>query len=143
MGSNMHDEVCYLIAALRERLLNHPVYMEVASGDDLRGFMEGHVFAVWDFMSLLKRQQHYLNCTNVLWFPAVIARPVWLINYIVRKIEIDGDSHGPMGRELIEGLVADSPQRDERAMRAACNSIKARIELWNGTLSTLREMRAA
>jgi hypothetical protein len=37
-----------------------------------------------------------------------------------------------MGRELLEGLVADSPQRDERALRAACSSIKARIELWNG-----------
>ena len=40
-----------------------------------------------------------------------------------------------------KGLVADSPQRDERALRAACNSIKARIELWNGTLSKLRDMR--
>jgi hypothetical protein len=48
-----------------------------------------------------------------------------------------------MGRELLEGLVADSPQRHQRALHAACNSIKARIELWNGTLSTLREMRAA
>jgi hypothetical protein len=48
-----------------------------------------------------------------------------------------------MGRELLEGLVADSPQRDERALRAACSSIKARIELWNGTLSTLRGKRAA
>jgi len=65
------------------------------------------------------------------------------IYYIERHIELDGDSHGPMGRELLEGLVADSPQRDERALRAACNSIKARIDLWNGTLSTLREMRAA
>ena len=65
------------------------------------------------------------------------------IYYIERHIELDGDSHGPMGRELLEGLVADSPQRDERALRAACNSIRARIELWNGTLSTLREMRAA
>jgi len=62
---------------------------------------------------------------------------------IERHIELDGDSHGPMGRELLEGLVADSPQRHERALRAACNSIEARIELWNGTLSTLREMRAA
>src|SRR3984957_9732489 len=61
--------------------------------------------------------------------------------YIERHIELDGDSHGPMGRELLEGLVADSPQRDERALRAACNSIKARIELWNGTLNTLRDMR--
>jgi hypothetical protein len=49
--------------------------------------------------------------------------------------------HGPKGRELLEDLVADSPLRDERALRAACNSIKARIELWNGTLSKLRDMR--
>ena len=63
--------------------------------------------------------------------------------YIDRHIELDGDSHGPMGRELLEGLVADSPQRHQRALHAACNSIKARIELWNGTLSTLRRMRAA
>jgi hypothetical protein len=42
-----------------------------------------------------------------------------------------------------EGLVADSPQMHEQALRAACNSIEARIELWNGTLGTLREMRAA
>jgi hypothetical protein len=40
-------------------------------------------------------------------------------------------------------LIADSPQRNERALRAACNSIQARIELWNGTLSTLRAARAA
>src|SRR3977135_2622095 len=64
------------------------------------------------------------------------------IYYIERHIELDGDSHGPMGRELLEGLVAGSPQKDERALRAACNSIKARIDLWNGTLSTLREKRA-
>jgi hypothetical protein len=63
------------------------------------------------------------------------------IYYIDRHIELDGDSHGPMGRELLEGLVANSPERDERALRAACNSIKARIELWNGTLNAIRDMR--
>jgi hypothetical protein len=48
-----------------------------------------------------------------------------------------------MGRELLEGLVGDSPQRHERALRAACNSIEARIDLWNGTLGTLQQLRAA
>ena len=254
----------YCLAALRTQLLDHPVYAEVASVEDLRRFMEDHVFAVWDFMSLLKRLQQDLTCTKVPWFPADNARAARLINdivigeetdvdpdgsyvshldlylramvdvgastrqfdafrsmarvgvsvetamvrtgvsshvqafvahtmtlarsgsteevlaaffygrediipemfsrlqktlpgarhnndndplrhfvyYIERHIELDGDSHGPMGRELLEGLVADSPQRDERALRAACNSIKARIELWNGTLNTLRDMRA-
>jgi hypothetical protein len=65
------------------------------------------------------------------------------IYYIERHIELDGDSHGPMGRELLDNLVAHSPQSNERALRAACNSIQARIELWNGTLSTLRAVRAA
>jgi hypothetical protein len=46
-----------------------------------------------------------------------------------------------MGRELLDGLVADSPQKDERALHAACNSIKARIDLWDGTLRMLRDMR--
>jgi Protein of unknown function (DUF3050) len=66
----------------------------------------------------------------------------YFIYYVERHIELDGDSHGPMGRELLEGRVADSPQRNEWALRAACNSIQARIELWNGTLSTLRAARA-
>jgi hypothetical protein len=46
----------------------------------------------------------------------------------MRGVKTDGDSHGPKGRELLEDLVADSPQKDERALRAACHSIKARIE---------------
>jgi hypothetical protein len=71
------------------------------------------------------------------------ARLRHFIYYIERHIELDGDSHGPMGRELLDKLVADSPQRNERALRAACNSIQARIELWNGTLGTLRAARAA
>jgi hypothetical protein len=58
-----------------------------------------------------------------------------------RHIELDGDSHGPKGRELLENLVANSPDRGERALRAACISIKSRIGLWNGTLNKLRDSR--
>jgi hypothetical protein len=63
------------------------------------------------------------------------------IYYIDRHIELDGDSHGPKGRELLENLVANEPDKDERALRAACNSIKARIGLWNGTVNKLRDSR--
>ena len=253
------DHLRSLLAAL----LDHPIYTHVASVNGLTLFMEDHVFAVWDFMSLLKRLQQDMTCTRVPWFPADNARAARLINdivigeetdvdpdgsyvshldlylramadvgastrqfdtfrslarvgtsveaamvrtgvpphvqafvkhtmtlahsgsteevvaaffhgredvipemfsrlqktlpgargdkdplrhfiyYIERHIELDGDSHGPMGRELLEGLVAGSSERDERALRSACNSIKARIELWNGTLSTLRNKRAA
>jgi hypothetical protein len=47
-----------------------------------------------------------------------------------------------MGRELVEELVANAPDRQERSLRAACRSINARIELWNGTLSKLRNRHA-
>jgi hypothetical protein len=243
------------LGSLRAALLDHPLYTHVASVADLRRFMEDHVFAVWDFMSLLKRLQQDMTCIKVPWFPADNAKAARLINdivigeetdvgpdgcyvshlalylramrdigastrqferfrtlvlvgvpveialaqigaprhvqafvahtmalansgsteevlaaffygrediipemfrrlldtlygarhnddrlrhfiyYIDRHIELDGDSHGPKGRELLEDLVAHSPQAPERALRAACRSIQARIELWNGTLS--------
>jgi hypothetical protein len=257
----MPKQDCNQLTTLRAELLDHPVYAEVSSIADLRRFMEDHVFAVWDFMSLLKRLQHDMTCTEVPWFPSDNPRAARLINdivigeetdvgpdgayvshldlylramadvgastrqfdafrslargdlpveaamartgtppyvqafvahtmalsrsgateevlaaffygrediipemfrrllttlhgashdsdplrhfiyYIDRHIELDGDSHGPKGRELLTDLVADSPQRNELALRAACDSIKARIELWNGTLSKLRSMR--
>jgi hypothetical protein len=246
------------LSDLRAALLDHPIYTHVVSVADLRQFMEDHVFAVWDFMSLLKRLQQDMTCIRVPWFPADNAKAARLINdivigeetdvdpdgsyvshldlylramrdigastrqfekfrslvligipvdvalarigaplhvrafvahtmalansgsteevlaaffygrediipemfrrlldtlygaknnnarlrhfiyYIDRHIELDGDSHGPMGRELLSDLIASSPQRGERALQAACSSIEARIRLWNGTLSKLR-----
>jgi hypothetical protein len=249
------------LSSLRAALLEHAIYTQVSSPADLRQFMEDHVFAVWDFMSLLKRLQQDMTCITVPWFPADNAKAARLINdivigeetdvgpdgsymshlalylramrdigasthqfeefrslvlggvpvevaltrigapphvqtfvahtmalanagsteevlaaffygrediipemfrrlldtlygamhdgdrlrhfiyYIDRHIELDGDSHGPKGRELLENLVANSPDRGERALRAACNSIKSRIWLWNGTLNKLRDSR--
>ena len=257
MSKYDNDQLC----SLRAALLDHPIYTQVVSVADLRLFMEDHVFAVWDFMSLLKRLQQDLTCVKVPWFPADNDRAARLINdivigeetdvgpdgayvshlglylramgdigadtrqfakfrslvsvgapvdlalrltgaprhvqgfvahtmalanagsteevlaaffygredvipemfrrlldtiygarhnsdrlrhfiyYIDRHIELDGDSHGPMGRELLANLIANSPQAQERAVRAACLSIKARIELWNGLLSKLRSSR--
>jgi len=252
-----NDHLC----SLRAALLDHPIYSNIVSVADLRSFMEDHVFAVWDFMSLLKRLQQDMTCITVPWFPADNAKAARLINdivigeetdvdpdgsyvshlglylramrdigastrqfekfrslvlvgmpvevalarigapphvqvfiahtmalansgsteevlaaffygrediipemfrrlldtlygtghnderlrhfiyYIDRHIELDGDSHGPMGRELLENLVMNSPNARERALCAACRSIKARVELWNGTLSKLRNRR--
>ena len=53
------------LGSLRAALLDHPLYSGVTSVPDLRRFMEDHVFAVWDFMSLLKRLQQDMTCTRV------------------------------------------------------------------------------
>jgi hypothetical protein len=71
------------LGSLRAALLDHPIYTHVASVADLRRFMEDHVFAVWDFMSLLKRLQQDMTCIRVPWFPADNAKAARLINDIV------------------------------------------------------------
>ncbi|MDB5502880.1 MAG: hypothetical protein JWR89_2782 [Tardiphaga sp.] len=242
---------------LRQSLLRHPIYAEVNSIARLKLFMEDHVFAVWDFMSLLKRLQRDVTCLDVPWFPAADPHAARLINeivigeesdlgpdgtspishlelyvgamqeigartdkfrqfcklaqdgipiphclqqvdapphvrvfvehtmalasrgtteqvlggflygredvipdmfqsirngfwasqaeipkhfdyYVLRHIELDGDSHGPLGKELLARVIGGSPDKARRAYQSAADSIEHRIGLWSGTLRGIR-----
>ena len=82
------------IAPLRQEIINHKVYGAIKEIDDLKIFMQYHVFAVWDFMSLLKSLQINLTCTSIPWFPKGDANTRYLINEIVAGEESDVDSNG-------------------------------------------------
>ncbi|TFF35393.1 DUF3050 domain-containing protein [Mucilaginibacter psychrotolerans] len=82
------------IEPIRAQLIAHPLYHNISSIDDLHVFMQHHVFAVWDFMSLLKSLQQNLTCTTLPWMPVGTANTRYLINEIVTGEESDVDHTG-------------------------------------------------
>ncbi|MGW4891651.1 DUF3050 domain-containing protein [Kitasatospora sp. NPDC004240] len=87
-----HDGIEQLkqqIATTRDAVVSHPVYHELKSVQDVNTFMTHHVYAVWDFMSLLKSLQRGLTCVELPWLPTALPDSRRLINDIVLVEESD------------------------------------------------------
>ena len=82
------------IKPLRDKLLNHKLYSRINKIDDLQLFTENHIYAVWDFMSLLKSLQINLTCTKIPWGPNKNSQTAYLINEIVLAEETDLNQAG-------------------------------------------------
>ncbi len=85
------------IQRLRGRLDAHPIYAALTSLDDLRVFMQHHVYSVWDFMSLIKYLQHQIAPARWPWTPHGDASVQRFINELVLEEETDVVQQGQTG----------------------------------------------
>lgn len=89
MSSARYQTLLAEIAPVRERLLKNPLYTTVRDEEGLHVFLEHHVFAVWDFMCLLKALQRHLTCVEPIWVPRGSPAVRRFVNEIVVGEESD------------------------------------------------------
>ena len=112
------EALCNTLRPLRERLVTHEVYTRIEILPDVAIFMEHHVFAVWDFMSLLKALQRLLTCVAVPWIPWGERTSRRLINELVlgeESDEVTGSgyvSHFELYRDVMVECGADTAPID-------------------------------
>jgi len=114
-----------LPAELRDGLFSHPIYGAVDSLPRLRVFMETHCFAVWDFMSLVKRLQADLCPSSYPWVPPADTSAARFINEIVLGEESDLDLDGtPAGHLDIYLRAMDEVGADSSGFRSFLSMLR-------------------
>ena len=113
MNKNIED-INASISEYKKAVVNHPLYNQLNTIKDVQRLMEIHVYAVWDFMSLLKGLQIELTCTRLPWKPVGNTKIRRLINSIVLEeesdVDIDGNpsSHYEMYLDAMKECGADT-----------------------------------
>jgi hypothetical protein len=98
MSNNISEKI---IVSFKQQLENHPIYSSINTLEDLRCFMEHHVYSVWDFMSLIKYLQSKVAPDEYPWLPDGDSSVRRFINELVLEEESD---HALPSNENDEGF---------------------------------------
>lgn len=82
------------IEPLQQELDTHPIYAALRDLNDLRVFMQHHIYSVWDFMSLIKYLQRQVAPCTVPWAPLGDPAVRYFINQLVLEEESDCMARG-------------------------------------------------
>jgi hypothetical protein len=126
-----------LIAPARNAVVSHPLYTALDTHEAITTFMEHHVYAVWDFMSLLKSLQRQLTCVELPWVPTGPTGSRRLINDIVLVEESDERQGGFISHfELyLDGMTQSG------ADRTAIDAFLSRLRAGEAVSSALVDAR--
>ena len=94
MESSRIEAIRNTLKPMRVRLLAHEIYLQLETLDDLREFMEHHVFAVWDNLSQLKALQNCISSSDMIWTPSEEPISNRIINEMLVEEESDKDGNG-------------------------------------------------
>ena len=115
------------VAPLQQAVVDHRLYAQMQTVSDVAVFLEHHVFAVWDFMSLLKSLQADLTRVSPPWYPVGDGRIRRFINELVLEEESDhvGGRYISHLELYIEGMkqAGANPEPVTRLMRDATSIV--------------------
>jgi len=94
VATKLSAETTRKLAAAQQAIRLSPLARSLVDLPSWRTFMRLHVFAVWDFMSLLKRLQRELTSVDLPWMPKLGGDAARFINEIVLSEESDPDGKG-------------------------------------------------
>ncbi|MDG2051906.1 MAG: DUF3050 domain-containing protein [Myxococcota bacterium] len=118
------DECLARLAPLRDELLNHRVYSTMKNDAALGCFMEYHLWAVWDFMAILKAIQAQFSCIGAPWVPQGDPTLRRFVNEIVLTEESDQTSRGYLSHFELYCLAIEEVGADPRAVMGVVEQLR-------------------
>ena len=111
MEYSLRETIC----ELNQKISTHEIYSRLRTIEDIRNFIENHIYCVWDFMSLLKYLQSEFAPAACPWFPSGKGNVTRLIHELLLEEESDEllehagyESHFELYFKAMNEIVADT-----------------------------------